>query len=282
MHATVTRDGGDEIVGDIAVHDESGTPLGGITGFRVADVEKASTAVGLATIDGWLVEPSWSELPAGSDAPDQLAEHPDHWLLFADSRGVADELAARITGRGGSCHLVRPGNGYRTSADGRESTVEPGSAADLGRLLADRRAAGAPDPAAVVHLWNLDRPALAGADHATVAGHTGTGAYSLITLAALVSAELPDSRLHIVTRAAQATAPGEPVEPLGAPAWGIGRVLRHQELPGHPGKLIDLGPADAVTEEAAALLREFALADEDEIALRAGRRLTNRLRPRRA
>ncbi|MGV9268406.1 non-ribosomal peptide synthetase/type I polyketide synthase [Kitasatospora sp. NPDC003701] len=279
VHATVTRDDGDEIVGDIAVYDESGTPLGGITGFRAADVEKASTAVGLATIDGWLVEPTWSELSDASDTPDQLAEHPDHWLLFADSGGVADELAARIAERGGSCHLVRPGSGYRTSGDGGESTVEPGSAADLGRLLADRRAAGAPDPAAVVHLWNLDRPVLAKADHATVAGHTGAGAYSLITLAALISAELPDSRLHIVTRAAQATAPGEPVEPLGAPAWGIGRVLRHQELPGHPGKLVDLGPAGPAAEEAAALLREFALADEDEIALRAGRRLTNRLRP---
>ncbi|MFJ9946695.1 amino acid adenylation domain-containing protein [Kitasatospora sp. NPDC091207] len=279
VHATVTRDDGDEIVGDIAVYDGSGAPLGGITGFRAADVEKASTAVGLATIDGWLVEPSWEALPDAVDTPDLLAEHPDHWLLFADGQGVAEELAARIAGRGGSCHLVRPGSGYRPAADGGASTVEPGSAADLGRLLADRRAAGAPDPAAVVHLWNLDRPALAGADHATVAGHTGAGAYSLITLAALLGAELPDSRLHIVTRAAQATAPGEPVEPLGAPAWGIGRVLRHQELPGHPGKLIDLGPAGPAAEEAAALLREFALADEDEIALRAGRRLTNRLRP---
>ncbi|MFF1792682.1 amino acid adenylation domain-containing protein [Kitasatospora sp. NPDC058263] len=279
VHATVTRDGGDELVGDIAVYDGSGTPLGGITGFRAADVEKASTAVGLATIDGWLVEPSWSELPGASDAPDLLAEHPDHWLLFADAGGVAEELADRITGRGGSCHLVRPGSGYRTAADGRESTVDPGSATDLGRLLADRRAAGAAEPAAVVHLWNLDRPALAGADHATVAGHTGAGAYSLVTLAALLSAELPDCRLHIVTRAAQATAPDEPVEPLGAPAWGIGRVLRHQELPGHPGKLIDLGPAGPAGVEAAALLREFALADEDEIALRGGRRLTNRLRP---
>ncbi|MFD0272687.1 amino acid adenylation domain-containing protein [Kitasatospora sp. NPDC127111] len=280
VHATVTRDDGDELVGDIAVHDEDGRPLGGVTGFRAADVEKASTAVGLATIDGWLAEPAWTELPDASGAPDLLAEHPDHWLLFADARGVAEELAARITARGGSCGLVRPGTGYRPAGpDGAAATVEPGSAADLRRLLADRRAAGDPDPAAVVHLWNLDRPALADADHATVAGHTGAGAYSLVALAALLPGELPGARLHIVTRTAQATEPGEPVEPLGAPAWGIGRVLRHQELPGHPGKLVDLGPAGDATVEADALLREFALADEDEIALRSGRRLTSRLRP---
>ncbi|MFG3054242.1 amino acid adenylation domain-containing protein [Kitasatospora sp. NPDC048239] len=278
VHATVTRDAGDELLGDIAVYDESGAPLGGIGGFRATDVERAATAVGLATIDGWLAEPVWQELPDAPDTPDLLAEHPDHWLLFADAGGVAEELAARITARGGSCHLLRPGTGYRPAADGRESTVEPGSAEDLGRVLAALRAAGAPDPAAVVHLWNLDRPALAAADHAAVADGTAVGAYSLIALAALLPGELPEARLHIVTRTAQATAPGEPVEPLGAPAWGIGRVLRHQELPGHPGKLVDLGPAAEPGTEAAALLREFGLADEDEIALRAGRRLTARLR----
>ncbi|MER6359438.1 amino acid adenylation domain-containing protein [Kitasatospora sp. NPDC001527] len=287
VHATVTRDTGSELVGDLAVHDEHGAPLGGITGFRAADVEQAATAVGLGTIDGWLAEPAWAELPAAADTPDLLAEHPDHWLLFADTGGVADALAERIAARGGSCLLVRPGDGYRPAEGGRPATVDPGSPDDLARLLAGRRAAGAPDPAAVVHLWNLDRPGLAGADHATVAGHTAEGAYSLVALAALLAAELPDCRLHVVTRSAQSTAPGEPVEPLAAPAWGITRVLRHQELPSHPGKLVDLGPgagpgtgaAEAgAGVEAEALLREFALADEDEIALRGGRRLTSRLR----
>ncbi|MEV6971950.1 amino acid adenylation domain-containing protein [Kitasatospora sp. NPDC093806] len=327
VHATITRDAGHELVGDLAVHDEHGAPLGGITGFRAADVEQAATAVGLGTIDGWLAEPVWTELPAVADVPGPLAEHPDHWLLFADRGGVAEALAARITARGGSCALVEPGTGYRPAEGGRPATVAPGSAADLARLLADRRATGAPDPAAVVHLWNLDRPELAAADHATVAAHTAPGAYSLVTLAALLSAELPACRLHVVTRSAQPTTPDDPVEPLAAPAWGITRVLRHQELPAHQGKLIDLGPtgtltpppppasdahpapteapasgsaaaatpADAfaptssaapaasvagaaVSLEADALLREFAVADEDEVALRGGRRLACRLR----
>ncbi|TQE25655.1 acyltransferase domain-containing protein, partial [Streptomyces ipomoeae] len=312
VHATVTRDAGTELVGDVAVYDERGVPLGGITGFRAADVEQAGSAVGLSTIDGWLAEPVWTELPDVPDTPDLPAEHPDHWLLFADRQGVAEALAERIAARGGSCQLVRPGTGYRLAEGGHPATVEPGSPADLARLLADRRASGAPDPAAVVHLWNLDRPELppahrtAAGDHTTTdltstdlttatgptttANHTGptnhtavdrtsTGAYSLVALAGLLAAELPGSRLHIVTRSAQATVVGEPVEPFGAPAWGIGRVLRHQELPGHPGKLVDLGPTGDVGGEADALLREFAVGDEDEIALRPGRRLTCRLRP---
>ncbi|MFB6888366.1 amino acid adenylation domain-containing protein [Kitasatospora sp. NPDC056327] len=305
VHATVTRDAGTELVGDLAVHDEHGAPLGGITGFRAADVEQAATSVGLGTIDGWLAEPVWTELPPAADAAGAPAGHPDHWLLFADRGGVADALADRIAARGGSCLLVRPGTGYRPADEGRPATVDPGSAGDLARLLADHRATGAPDPAAVVHLWNLDRPGLAAADRATVAGHTAEGAYSLVVLAALLAAGLPDSRLHVVTRSAQCTGPGDLVEPLAAPAWGITRVLRHQELPGHRGKLVDLGPrtaepvsadtgtadtgtagtgagsagaATGAATEADALLREFALADEDEIALRDGRRLTVRLR----
>ncbi|MFF9775843.1 amino acid adenylation domain-containing protein [Streptomyces sp. NPDC013978] len=296
VHATVVRDTGTELLGDLAVYDEEGVSLGGITGFRAADVEQAATAVGPATIDGWLAEPVWTELP---DAPvttggaKSAAGDQEHWLLLADRRGVAAALAERIAARGGSCALVVPGSGYRPAEDGRPATVEPGSPSDLARLLADRRARGLPDPTTVVHLWNLDHPTLAPTVHTSTDSHatarpqtgpvdstgTGTVAYSLVPLAALLSAELPGCRLHIVTRSAQATTVGEHVEPLGAPAWGIGRVLRHQELPGHPGKLVDLGPDGEAGAEATALLREFAIADEAEIALRPGRRLTCRLRP---
>ncbi|MEI5527872.1 amino acid adenylation domain-containing protein [Streptomyces brasiliscabiei] len=301
VHATVVRDTGTELVGDLAVYDEEGVPLGGITGFRATDVEQAGTAVGPATIDGWLAEPVWTELPEipgpPPDTSGPTARGTGHWLLFADRRGVAEALAERIAARGDSCRLVLPGTGYRPAEDDRPAVVRPGSATDLARLLADRRSSGAADPTTVVHLWNLDRPELTTTDRAdahtdtrthtraTAPGHTptpddtATGAYSLVTLAALLSAELPGCRLHIVTRCAQATRAGEPVEPLGAPAWGIGRVLRHQELPAHPGKLVDLGPAGDTGAEATALLDEFALADEDEIALRPGGRLTCRLRP---
>ncbi|MGW0705519.1 non-ribosomal peptide synthetase/type I polyketide synthase [Streptomyces sp. NPDC002643] len=294
VHATVTRDTGTELVGDLAVYDERGVALGVITGFRAADVERAATAVGTATIDGWLAEPVWTELPDAHDTTDTpgasalSAGQPDHWLLFADRQGVAEALAERITARGGSCELVRPGTGYRAAGDGRPATVDPASATDLTRLLAARRTSGTPDPTTVVHLWNLDHPEPTAAGprdtdaqaqaHTHAATADPTAAYSLVALACLLSAELPDCRLHIVTRSSQATAPGERVEPFGAPAWGIGRVLRHQELPGHPGKLVDLGPAGDTGDEASALLREFALADENEVALRGGRRLTCRLR----
>ncbi|MEU9338939.1 amino acid adenylation domain-containing protein [Streptomyces sp. NPDC048290] len=274
-HAVVTREDGGELTGDIAVHDEEGAALGRVSGFRAADVERASAAVSLATVDSWLADVGWVERPHDEEA---VAEGAPRCLLLADADGVADALAALITERGGHCHLVRPGAEYRLAGDGRESAVRPGEAADLERLFAELAAAGQAPYEQVVDLWPLDLPALDAAGGAErlreVSGGCG---HALIALAQA----LPSGRLHIVTRGTQAVLPGDPVEPVGAPAWGIGRVLWQQELTARRGRLIDLDAAGGDRRaEAAALLRELTATDgEDEIAVRGGRRFTSRLAP---
>ncbi|MFJ2894909.1 amino acid adenylation domain-containing protein [Streptomyces sp. NPDC087218] len=295
VHATVTREDADELVGDMTVHTDDGEPLGTIHGFRAADVEKASTAVGLGTIDSWLAETVWIDRPFAPDrtedgnaAPsatgvDEVSTGGD-WLVFADGRGVGDALSALLTERGERCRLVRPGDAYRKGDDGREFTVAPDSAADLERLLTDLADGeeGTTPVGTVVHLWNLDLPPLDDATPQDLVRHSGTGAYSLIALARTLLRRGATGRLHIVTRGAQPVEPGETVEPLGAPAWGVGRVLRHQELTSHRGKLIDLDPGtrgeDGHRAEARALLRELLSDDEEEIALRGANRLTSRIR----
>ncbi|KFK88056.1 polyketide synthase [Streptomyces sp. JS01] len=283
-HATLLPAAADTTLGNIALYADDGTPLGRIEGFRAADVEKAATAVARTTIDSWLAEPVWADCPP---LPVEDAGAPPRdvsWLLLADTGGLADAFAALADARGERCRLVRRGAAYTASADGRTYTVDPASDADLRRLFADLDRDGGPFRGTVLHLWNLDAPALAACDRTTLRDHTGAGAYSLIALARLLSARGEGGRLHIVTRGAQPALPGEAPEPLGAPAWGIGRVLRHQELTDHPGKLIDLDPRrqpgpDGDRAEAAALLAEALNDDEAEIALRDGARRTGRLRP---
>ncbi|WP_424569124.1 amino acid adenylation domain-containing protein [Streptomyces sp. CH-036] len=282
-HATLLPAAADTTLGNIALYADDGTPLGRIEGFRAADVEKAATAVARTTIDSWLAEPVWTDCPPlpaeDAGAPPQHVS----WLLLADTGGLADAFAALADARGERCRLVRRGAAYAASADGRTYTVDPASDADLRRLFADLDRDGGPFRGSVLHLWNLDAPALAGCDRTALRDHTGAGAYSLIALARLLSARGAGGRLHIVTRGAQPALPGEAPEPLGAPAWGIGRVLRHQELTDHPGKLIDLDPRrqpgpHGDRAEAAALLAEALSDDEAEIALRDGGRRTGRLR----
>lgn len=282
-HATLLPADADTTLGNIALYADDGTPLGRIEGFRAADVEKAATAVARTTIDSWLAEPVWTDCPPlpveDAGAPPQHVS----WLLLADTGGLADAFAALADARGERCRMVRRGAAYTASADGRTYTVDPASDADLRRLFADLDRDGGPFRGTVLHLWNLDAPALAACDRTALRDHTGAGAYSLIALARLLSARGEGGRLHIVTRGAQPALPGEAPEPLGAPAWGIGRVLRHQELTEHPGKLIDLDPRrqpgpDGDRAEAAALLAEALTDDEAEIALRDGGRRTGRLR----
>ncbi|MBK3593959.1 MULTISPECIES: non-ribosomal peptide synthetase/type I polyketide synthase [Streptomyces] len=286
VHATVLPGDEDTTLGDITLYADDGAPLGRISGFRAADVEKAATTVARTTIDSWLAETVWTESPsepAEADGPATAAR--DHgWLLLADGHGVADAFAALAEARGERCRLVRRGDRYTAAGTGGTYTVDPGSAADLQRLFADLDREGGPFRGAVLHLWNLDRPDLARCDRQALADHTGPGSYSLIALARTLLARGTGGSLHIVTRGAQPVLPGEAVEPLGAPAWGVGRVLRHQELVGHPGKLIDLDPLTppgppGVRADAEALLREVLSDDEEEIALRAGARRTSRLRP---
>ncbi|MER7751970.1 amino acid adenylation domain-containing protein [Kitasatospora sp. NPDC097643] len=267
-HATVTRENGTELVGDLALFAEDGTPLGRITGFRVTDVAQAPAAVGLATIDGWLSELAWVDA-----APMRAPAEPGDLLLFADATGRAEKLAELAAARGARCHLVRPGDTYRSTAEG--STVRPDSAEDLTRLLAEL------DPSfrTVVHLWNLDLPRLDDTGRDGLDRVATLGAYALIALAQVLPAARPDGRLHIVTRGTQAVDPGDRVEPLGAAAWGLGRVLWQQELAAQRGTLIDLDAGADLLDDVDALLRELGADDEQEIALRAGgRRLTSRLR----
>ncbi|MFI8195223.1 amino acid adenylation domain-containing protein [Streptomyces sp. NPDC085942] len=311
-HATLRPADADTTLGDIALYADDGTPLGRVQGFRAADVEKAATAVARTTIDSWLAEPVWTDCPplpaeetgvpprdaypaaAGEAAaerpgdarpePPATPAHGRDWLLLADTGGVADAFAALAGARGERCRLVRTGAAYTASGDGATYTVDPTSDADLRRLFADLDRDGGPFRGAVLHLWNLDAPALADCDRTSLRDHTGAGTYSLIPLARLLAARGGGARLHIVTRGAQPALPGEAPEPLGAPAWGIGRVLRHQELTDHPGKLIDLDPRrrpgpDGDRAEAETLLAETLSDDEEEIALRDGVRRTSRLRP---
>ncbi|MFJ4972580.1 amino acid adenylation domain-containing protein [Streptomyces sp. NPDC088755] len=287
-HATVRPSDADTTLGDIALYADDGAPLGRIQGLRAADVEKAATAVARSTIDSWLAETVWTPCPQLGEedrlAPAAIAAREHGWLVLADTQGIAEAFAALAASRGERCHLVRRGEAYAGAGPGGSFTARPGSTTDLERLLADLDRGGEPFHGAVLHLWNLDRPSLAACDRQDVRDHAGPGSYSLIALARTLLARGGTGRLHIVTRGAQPVLPDEPVEPLGAPAWGVGRVLRHQELSDHPGKLIDLDPErrpgpEGPLAEAETLLREVLADDEEEIALRADGRLTSRLRP---
>ncbi|TLH70251.1 type I polyketide synthase [Mycolicibacterium aubagnense] len=83
--------------------------------------------------------------------------------------------------------------------------------------------------------------------------------------------------LWIVTERAVAAESGEPVDPVQAALWGLGRTVINEE-PALRAKLIDV---DGSPEAAAAVVRLLAApVDEPELAVRQGKLLASRLLPR--
>ena len=82
--------------------------------------------------------------------------------------------------------------------------------------------------------------------------------------------------LWIITERAVATEPGEPVDPVQAAFWGLGRTII-AEQPGLRCRLVDSDGSDDVVHALAGLLG--APPDEPELALRQGKCLVPRLLP---
>src|SRR5947199_7294837 len=87
------------------------------------------------------------------------------------------------------------------------------------------------------------------------------------------SVKLPGG-LWIVTERAVATESGEPVDPVQAALWGLGRTIGNEE-PGLRSKLIDHDGSPEAVQLLTGLLG--APVDEPELALRQGKALASRL-----
>ena len=105
-----------------------------------------------------------------------------------------------------------------------------------------RDAAAHPELAGVIDLWTLDAglPGALSADAVRRGEERGVGA-AVHVIQALAALPQP-ARLWIVTRGANAVAPGDEPAVAQSPVWGLGRdlMLEHPEC---WGGLIDLDPA---------------------------------------
>ncbi len=202
---------------------------------------------------------------------------PRSWLIFADERGMSQELIAQMRSKGEACTLIFPGKQYEQLTE-QEFRIDPASPGDFQQLMEAVR--NHPPLRGVIHCWSLD------AKEAEVLTGEDLEAFSLEACGSILHlvqslvksefSELPS--LWLVTRGA---VPVE-VEPnlsglAQSPLWGMGKVisLEHPEL---WGGMLDLDP-DATNDEAAKrLLTEIYDSEgEDHIAFRHGQRYVARL-----
>ncbi|MDQ2695994.1 MAG: beta-ketoacyl reductase, partial [Pseudomonadota bacterium] len=187
---------------------------------------------------------------------------PGRWLIFADTGGVGNGLAARWRARGDAVVLVRAGSGYGREAD---AILDPAAPGDFHRLL--REVGGGGRLRGVVHLWSLDEPE-------ATADSRIPGCASVLHLVQALARQAHPPRLWLVTRNAQAVG-GAPLAVQQAPVWGLGRViaLEHPDL-----RCVRLDMESGDGRDIEALFDEINAPDgEDQIAWRQGVRYVARL-----
>jgi acyl transferase domain-containing protein/NADPH:quinone reductase-like Zn-dependent oxidoreductase/NAD(P)-dependent dehydrogenase (short-subunit alcohol dehydrogenase family)/SAM-dependent methyltransferase/acyl carrier protein len=208
---------------------------------------------------------------APSESATQMeAEIPEgkSWLIFADSSGLGNRLAARLRAAGARCRVAHRSADFAN--DHHDAfTLGAENPEDWKRLL--EPCAHDDPPERLLYLWTLDQPqegcsALMGAD-------------ALLHLAQGIELTIPSQKLRIdlVTRGAQpvgrqmkATAVAQ------APAIGLLRVMLG-EHPHWACRGIDLSPDELASDETL-LWRELRRNDsEREIAFRGEARYVQRL-----
>lgn len=289
------------IVSDIHMFDAEGHAMLEIEGFKAQSLETA-TSLARDRIDKGLYEIEWrpaprqepaeepagqAEEPAGqAEEPGGQAEEPagepdaagaGSWLILADRGGVGRELARQAGEHGAAAIVVSHADVTRLQEQDGDITIDS-SDPDQYRELVES-VTGRGRIARVVHLWNLDSVSGDTAPAAQLEQDIEHGTLSIMFLMqALPQGGSLPPRIWLVTQRAQPVGEGPQSLSLAqAPAWGLGRVIGHQEFRGMWGGLIDLdaGPAP---ELAATLYAEIAEGQgEDQVGFRNGQRYVPRL-----
>ena len=216
--------------------------------------------------------PGEYELVWEMSEPREPGSIPRSCIVFGDRGGVAASLAARLAEAGSASTVVVAGAPAPIAS---ARIVSPDDDAAIRSVFTAARSSDGQRPT-VVFMWGLDTPSLPSA--ADQEERTGTLAL-LRVLQAAVASGVDVENVWIVTRGAQSA--GDSVAPVSvsqAALWGLARVaaLEHPNL---AIRIVDLEPLPP-EEEAAAIFTELSRRDEeDQIALRDGRRRVARLVP---
>ncbi|WP_415942021.1 type I polyketide synthase [Streptomyces sp. 067-1] len=224
--------------------------------------------------DTWLHTLTWDQAPL--PAPDAATTDTDgFWLVLTDSGSTGRALVRELNGRGQRVVAVTAGAG-QLAGGGDRYRIDPSDEGHYREVLVDVARYGV--CRGIIHLWALDAQAGLDATPTEIRRAQLLAAHSVLHLThALEKESLGNPPLWLITQLSQATGTAEQVRhPLQAMLWGLGRTLA-AEAPALDPRLVDLDRSAAGVPALTELLLHPD--QEDQIALRDGRRLAARLRP---
>ncbi|MBE9065557.1 SDR family NAD(P)-dependent oxidoreductase [Leptolyngbya cf. ectocarpi LEGE 11479] len=227
-----------------------------------------------ANVHDWLYQVQWQLL---SPARLQSTAEPSHWLVFADSTGVAPVLATQLRQRGHQCTLVYQAEDYQQLAPGTYQ-LNPANSQSFESLCRAAIATSQLPLSHIIHLWSLDAPSSADLTIETLEKSQVPGCGSVLHLVQALTnnADITPVQLWLVTRGSQsvlssptAPSPTKALTIAQTPLWGLGRVvsLEHPQL---WGGLIDLDPQETQDEVRLMLEQIESHLPEEHLAIRAG------------
>jgi len=228
---------------DIRIYDAAGRPVAEVEGLsvRLLSLEKVQQ-LPRADTDDLFYRVAWQKRSRETTSP-RKDRAPASWIIFTDAKGVGAALAGRLEAAGHHCHLV-----YRDAAFAphgvRKWTVDERQPHDFRRLLEQFASSETLPCEGVVYLWGLDAPSIAGLTLASLKRGSEMmcrGALAILrALSETRSMKTTGRRVWFVTANTQkAEGQDQPVDPVQAPLWGLGRTVA-LEYPGIWGGLIDL------------------------------------------
>ena len=288
-----TRPDAELLEGDVLVMNEDGQPVMEATGLSVKRVESTAERNLEEGLGEWFYEIQWEakeDARPGETESIGKKDGPGVWLIFADAGGLGEALATCLEEQGATCLVVFPKMAFEKTGrvagseqPGRNHyRVDPADPTELKAIVNEAFAPGNPPCNGVVHLWGMGLP---GAEEFSLSAWESAQTFGCESvmhfIQALTEAHVNEApRLWLISRGAQAVGDEIAVtSPAQATLWGLGRVimLEHPEL---RCSMVDLSP----TEDSGELWRLFreiqANGDEDQIALRDGRRYASRMIPR--
>ena len=219
--------------------------------------------------DKWFYRRVWKTAPFTLSPVKEAS----NWMIFSDSLGLGDKIAAQLKANKQAVIVVAPGSGYKP-VKGGGYTVRPAVREDYDALVGDCFKSG-DAPWKILHLWSLVKDGTNVALEETLE----RSFYSPLFLAqALADQDIADVDIALVSNSMHQVAE-EPVHnPARAVLLGPARVIP-KELPGITCRSIDLDlKSNQVAECAGQIISEMASVRENAaIAYRRGERFAESL-----
>ncbi|MEH2004545.1 SDR family NAD(P)-dependent oxidoreductase [Nostoc sp.] len=205
------------------------------------------------------------------------SEKQGSWLIFADSFGVAGQLAEALKQCSQTPILIKPGTAF-FKLDDHHFQIRTEDLSDIQQVFEAVSSAQSPCRG-IIHLWSLDTPPPEQTTIASLESAQTLGSLNVLYLVqALAKVNWKDSpRLFLVTSGTQAV--GESVKSLSiasSPLWGLSRVITN-EYPDLRCTIVDLSSAISKVEIQSLFDELWSNEREDEISLRGEARYVHRL-----